>query len=58
VGIFTDRLADAAANIDKELTTMGVRDFGYSTDKNMQTSVKLALFFDGVVEALQQLQDG
>jgi hypothetical protein len=58
VGIFTDRLADAAANIDKELTTMGVQDFGYSTDKNMQTSVKLALFFDGVVEALQQLQDG
>jgi hypothetical protein len=34
-----------------------VLDFGYPTDKNTQTSVKLALFFDGVVEALQQLQD-
>ena len=57
VGIFTDKLADAAANIDKELTAMGVRDFGYPTDKNTQTSVKLAMFFDGVVEALKQLQD-
>jgi hypothetical protein len=57
VGIFTDRLANAAADIDKELTAMGVLDFGYPADKSTQTSVKLALFFDGVVEALQQLQD-
>jgi hypothetical protein len=57
VGIFTDRLASAAVDIDKELTAMGVLDFGYPADESTQTSVKLALFFDGVVEALQQLQD-
>jgi hypothetical protein len=56
VKIFMGRLADATANIDKELTTLGLQDFGYPTDENMQTSAKLALFFDGVMEALQQLQ--
>jgi DNA repair exonuclease SbcCD ATPase subunit len=57
VMLWTQSLVDTAANIDKELTKMGVRDFGYSTDENMQPSTKLSLFFGGVVEALKQLQD-
>jgi chromosome segregation ATPase len=57
VELFTDRLADAAADIDKELTTLELQGFGYPTDENMQTSAKLALFFDGVAKALKQLQE-
>lgn len=57
VTLWTEALADTAADIDRELVKMGVQDFGFSTDEKLQPSAKLSLFFKGVVAALKKLQD-
>ena len=36
---------------------MGMEDFGYPSDENLQPSAKLSLFFKGVATALQRLRE-
>ena len=48
---------DAAAAIDGELAQLGMEDFGYPSDKHLQCSAKLNLFFKGVATALQRLRE-
>ena len=57
VTLWTEALVNTAADIDKELTKMGVEDFGFPTDEKLQPSAKLSLFFKGIVAALKKLQD-
>ena len=46
-----------AAVIDGELAQLGMEDFGYPSDENLQPSAKLSLFFKGVATALQRLRE-
>ena len=48
---------DVAAAIDRELAQLGMEDFGYPSDENLQPSAKLSLFFKGVATALQRLRE-
>ena len=55
---WTEGLVNIAAVIDKELAQLGMEDFGYPSDENLQPSAKLSLFFKGVATALQRLRRG
>ena len=52
---WTEGLVNIAAVINEELAQLGMEDFGYPSDKNLQPSAKLSLFFKGVATALQRL---
>ena len=54
---WTEGLVNIAAVIDGELAQLGVEDFGYSSDENLQPSAKLTVFFKGVATALQRLRE-
>ena len=56
VELWTEGLVNIATVIEEELAQLGVEGFGYSSDENLQPSVKLTLFFKGVATALQQLR--
>ena len=46
-----------AAVIDSELAQLGMEDFGYPSDENLQPNAKLTVFFKGVATALQRLRE-
>ena len=54
---WTEGLVNIAAVIDEELAQLGMEDFGYPSDENLQPSAKLSLFFKGVATALQRLRE-
>ena len=49
---WTEGLVNVSATIDGELAQLGMEDLGYSSDKHLQPSAKLSLFFKGVATAL------
>ena len=53
---WTEGLVNTAAVINEELAQLGMEDFGYPSDENLQPSAKLSLFFKGVATALQRLR--
>ena len=54
---WTEGLVNIAAVIDEELAQLGMEDFGYPSDENLQPSAKLSLFFKGVATTLQRLRE-
>ncbi|XP_040256139.1 uncharacterized protein [Aegilops tauschii subsp. strangulata] len=54
---WTESLVNVAADIDKELTQLGMEDLGYPSDEDLQPSTKITLFFKGVATALQRLRE-
>ena len=54
---WTEGLVDVAVSIDRELAQLGMEDFGYPSDENLQPSAKLTVFFKGVATALQRLRE-
>ena len=54
---WTEGLVNIAAVINEELAQLGMEDFGYPSDGNLQPSAKLNLFFKGVATALQRLRE-
>jgi len=55
VQIWTEKLVDIAEKLATQLSTMGLQGFRYSFDDRVSTSAKLTMFFDRVLEALEQL---
>ena len=55
---WTEGLVNIAAVINEELAQLGMEDFGYPSDENLQPSAKLSLFFKGVATTLQRLRRG
>ena len=53
--IWTERLVDVAEKLAAQLSTMGLQGFRYSSDDRVSTSARLTMFFDRVLEALEQL---
>ena len=53
---WNERLVDIAERLAIELSTMGLNNFGYSSDERVSSSAKPTMFFEGVVDALKLLQ--
>lgn len=55
VQVWTEKLVDVAEKLAAQLSTMGLQCFRYSFDDRVSTSTKLTMFFNRVLEALEQL---
>nr|XP_020161452.1 uncharacterized protein CG45076-like [Aegilops tauschii subsp. strangulata] len=53
---WVSRLADVAGRITTKLAAMGMPNVRYSLEPNVSPNAKLALFFEGVLGALEQLR--
>ena len=55
VNLWTGRLIDVAERLTTQLAVMGMPNFRYSQEANISPNARLTLFFEGVLEALEQL---
>ena len=55
VNLWISRLVDIAGRIAAKLAVMGLPDVRYSQEPNVSPNVRLTLFFEGVLDALEQL---
>ena len=54
--VWTARLVDVAGRLAAELEAMKLEGFGYSANDRISESAKITMFFEGLVDALKQLQ--
>ena len=55
IKLWTGRLIDVAERLTTQLAVMDMPNFRYSQEANISPSARLTLFFEGVLEALEQL---
>ena len=56
VNLWISRLVNVAERLTMQLAAMGMLNFRYSPEANMSANARLTLFFEGVLEALEQLR--
>ena len=55
VNLWISRLIDVGERLTTQLAVMGMPNFRYSPEANISPNARLTLFFEGVLEALEQL---
>nr|XP_020149800.1 cytospin-A-like [Aegilops tauschii subsp. strangulata] len=56
VNLWISRLIDIAERLTTQLSIMGMPNFRYSQEADMNPNARLTLFFEGIFEALEQLR--
>lgn len=52
LALWTDKLVDVAERLTVQLATMGMKNWGFSVSQKEATSVRLTLFFEGLIDVL------
>ena len=52
LGLWTDKLVDVTERLTVQLATMGMKSWGFSISQKEATSVRLTLFFEGLIDVL------
>ncbi|KAI4997093.1 hypothetical protein ZWY2020_052435 [Hordeum vulgare] len=58
VKIWTELLADVAGRLMAQLSAMGRHNFSYSSNAGTSPNARLTLFFDGMIDVVEQLHSG